>query len=292
MEVNNNLDVARQYFLKVSMVLLLALVKMILLLCFAFFVGTYGAPYAKPRYHPPHSNIIGGSNATAGEFPYQLSLQDTSFGFNFHFCEASIYNENWGISAAQCFQGEDYDDPSYLIAVAGELEIDVIEGFEQTIHLSHFIQHEDFNGFTHSNDVALLRVSKPFVFNDFVQPIDLPPENHTATGDCLISGWGATSEGGQSSKVLMKATVPIVNDKQCYIVYGDDLEESMICAGLQEGGVDTCIGDNGGPLVCSDIGSPYLAGLSSWGYGCARPGIPGVYSEVAYYVDWIQSHVY
>ena len=64
----------------------------------------------------------------------------------------------------------------------------------------------------------------------------------------------------------------------------------MICAGVPEGGIDACYGDSGGPMVCTSDESPYLCGLVSWGIGCARPGKPGVYTEVSYYVDWIHEH--
>nr|AWU67093.1 putative trypsin [Crangon crangon]AWU67094.1 putative trypsin [Crangon crangon] len=265
-----------------------------LLLCL-FLVVVHSAPHWKPRLQILDGNIIGGFPAYEGEFPYQLSLQDISFGFHFHFCGAVIYNENWGISAAQCFQGEDVEDPSNIIAVAGELEIDLIEGHEQTIALSHFIQHEDFDGYRRSNDIAVMKMSKTLTFNEFVKPVSLPPANHTATGDCIISGWGTTTEGGISSKVLMKATLPIITDKACRVVYGESLEDTMICAGLPEGGVGGCTADTGGPMVCYDVesplDSPYLAGIMSWSHGCARPGIPSVYCEVSHYVDWIESHI-
>ncbi|XP_068208277.1 trypsin-1-like [Palaemon carinicauda] len=249
-----------------------------------------GLPRFKPRYRHRHVGVIGGDEASAGEFPYTLSLQDTAFGFRFHFCGASIYDENWGISAAQCFQGEDVLDPSNLLVVAGELKRNVTEGHEQSIQLSQFIQHEDFNGFTMSNDIAVFRVTKPFVFNEYVQPIDLPPETHTATGDCVVSGWGTTEEGGVASQFLLKATLPILTDKQCRVTYGDALEESMICAGVPDGGKGPCTADMGSPLVCSDTGGSYLAGIVSWSHGCAHANTPGVYCEVSYYTDWIKSH--
>lgn len=58
----------------------------------------------------------------------------------------------------------------------------------------------------------------------------------------------------------------------------------MICAGyMQAGGVDACQGDSGGPLVCNGT----LAGIVSWGYRCAVPGYPGIYTNVSYYNNWI-----
>lgn len=162
------------------------------------------------------------------------------------------------------------------------------DGNEQKIVLSKIIQHENYNSFTITNDISLLQVSKPFTFNQFVQPIALPKAGHAASGSCVVSGWGTTTEGGSSPDILMKVSVPIVSDDACRDAYGqNDIRDSMLCAGVSEGGKDSCQGDSGGPLACSDTGSTYLAGVVSWGYGCARPSYPGVYTEVSYFVDWI-----
>ncbi|ROT79325.1 trypsinogen 1 [Penaeus vannamei] len=230
-----------------------------LILC-VLLAGAFAAPSRKPTFRRGLNKIVGGTDAKPGELPYQLSFQDISFGFAWHFCGASIYNENWAICAGHC-------------VVAGELNQDVDEGTEQTVILSKIIQHEDYNGFTISNDISLLKLSQPLSFNDNVRAIDIPAQGHAASGDCIVSGWGTTSEGG-STPVSCRS----------------DIEDSMICAGVPEGGKDSCQGDSGGPLACSDTGSTYLAGIVSWGYGCARPGYPGVYAEVSYHVDWIKAN--
>lgn len=174
-----------------------------------------------------------------------------------------------------------------LQVVAGEHDLDLTEGNEQEIVLSKIIQHEDYNGFTISNDISLLQLSQPLTFNSFVGPIALQSEKEYM-GDCVVSGWGTTTEGGSSPSTLQWVDVPAVSDADCRAAYGqNDIEDSMICAGLPEGGVDACQGDSGGPMACGGL----LTGIVSWGYGCARPDYPGVYAEVAYFKDWVEANV-
>ena len=61
----------------------------------------------------------------------------------------------------------------------------------------------------------------------------------------------------------------------------DFIYDQHICAGAP--GVDGCVGDAGGPLMVKDGGRWFLAGVASWGTGCAREGYPGVYTEVQEY---------
>nr|AAL67442.1 trypsin [Paralithodes camtschaticus] len=258
-------------------------------LVFCLLLGAaFAAPSRKPTFRRGLNKIVGGTEVTPGEIPYQLSFQDTSFGGEFHFCGASIYKDTWAICAGHCVQGEDFDSPASLQIVAGDHTLYSAEGNEQKIAVSKIIQHEDYNGFSISNDISLLQFASPLTFNSFVGPIALPAQGQVASGDCTCTGWGTTTEGGYSSDALLKVTMPIVSDADCRASYGEsDIDDSMICAGVPQGGKDACQGDSGGPLACSDTGSPYLAGIVSWGYGCARPNYPGVYCEVAYYVDWV-----
>ena len=83
--------------------------------------------------------------------------------------------------------------------------------------------------------------------------------------------------------------VPIMSKETCEGYYRNEIHESMLCAGLPGGGKDSCEGDSGGPMVCKDSDGRYsVHGVTSWGYGCALPGRPGVYAKVSFLIKWIE----
>jgi trypsin len=108
------------------------------------------------------------------------------------------------------------------------------------------------------------------------------------------AGFGTTSETSPSKPVaLREVTVPIVPDAECAIDYPNDPQSTldhdgefdarvMVCAGMPEGGKDTCEGDSGGPLFAT-VGDDEsrVIGTTSTGNGCARPGFPGISARVA-----------
>eukprot|EP00091_Calanus_sinicus_P011018 TRINITY_DN2513_c0_g1_i5.p1 TRINITY_DN2513_c0_g1~~TRINITY_DN2513_c0_g1_i5.p1 ORF type:complete len:159 (-),score=50.25 TRINITY_DN2513_c0_g1_i5:69-545(-) len=154
--------------------------------------------------------------------------------------------------------------------------------------------HEDYDSWTINNDICLLELDGQADFgSDVIGGINLPEEGkeYPAGTECVVTGWGTTSEGGSLAKVLMKVTVIVLSDEECRGAYGEsDISDSMICAGVEEGGKDSCQGDSGGPLMCG--GPPLeLSGIVSWGYGCAEPGFPGVYTQTSYFVSWLKSHM-
>merc|ERR1712168_963649 len=127
-----------------------------------------------------------------------------------------------------------------------------------------------------------------------VQPACLPQKTQQWDDDVmfLVSGWGAVREGGRAPDTLQQVMVPHFNHDKCakILAYRNRIPDTVICAGYPEGGKDSCQGDSGGPLVTLIDGEWTLAGVVSWGIGCARRGKPGVYTDVAKYIDWIEAN--
>jgi len=221
--------------------------------------------------------IVGGIEATPHEFPWMVDMRQGG-----HYCGASILNEDWVVTAAHCSTGS----PSAYTLVAGDHNIATTDGREQSRRVTRIIRHPGYgSGVQYENDIALMKVDAPFVFNEWVQPAPLAEEGFAPTTRAIVAGWGALTEGGSSPVVLMKVDVPVVSDAQCRVAYGAGaIADSMICSG--EGGKDSCQGDSGGPMMCPMGGVNYLCGIVSWGRGCARPDFPGVYTEVSYFADW------
>lgn len=106
----------------------------------------------------------------------------------------------------------------------------------------------------------------------------------------IVAGWGRTSEKLPPSQILREVIVPIWSQEQCTNAgYGKKrITENMMCAGYHDGKKDACQGDSGGPMHMEGAtGSMEIVGLVSWGRGCARPNLPGIYTRVVNYLDWI-----
>jgi len=247
-------------------------------------LGFIAAASAMPRTQrkmPGGGKIVGGEDAEEGQFPYILSLHY----FGSHICGASIIGESLAVTAAHCVEG---DAPSAIAVVAGKHHRTQTGPNEQRRQVTRIVVHEDYDSWSFANDIALLFLSEsePFLYNDYVQAAKLPTQEQQSSGDLVVAGWGTTRQGGSLATILQHVTVPFVTDAECQSAYPqEDVIESMICAGLPEGGKDSCQGDSGGPI--SSVSDGYLAGIVSWGYGCAQAGYPGVYTETSYFIDWI-----
>ena len=162
----------------------------------------------------------------------------------------------------------------------------------QELEVEQIINHENYNSpMGMANDLALLKLKKAATLGAGVGTICLPDINHPLLEGktCYITGWGTLSSGGSQPDHLMEASVPIVSQAKCQTAYPSSIHDSMICAGLDAGGVDSCQGDSGGPMVCEFNGKWYLEGATSWGHGCAAAGKYGVYAKVRHNKSWIEN---
>jgi len=227
-----------------------------LALVVALLVASAAAFPRAQRKIPGGGKIVGGEDATVGQFPYQLSL----LWFGSHICGAAIIRDNLAITAAHCVEG---DSPSSLRVIGGKHRRAVTGANEQARNVVRIVVHAAYNGNTFVNDIALLHLDGSFTFDDFVKPIALPTAQQQTTGDIIVSGWGATRQGGALADILQWVRLPTIPDATCQGMYPEEtIVPSMLCAGLVQGGQDSCQGDSGGPLAA--VTGNYLAGLVSW----------------------------
>ncbi len=234
--------------------------------------------------------IVGGGPSTEGQQRWITSLQYEGE----HFCGGAVVGSEWILTAAHCTVGETAGDPGLSVWVGGHDLFLTDQGFRRDV--VQIIVHSQYNDSTLENDIALLRLASSLP--DSIPTVLLPTmavmsgagaPNQPAT----VSGWGALSENGGSPDQMHQVTLPIVTNSECNSpsAYDGEINSAQICAGLAEGGKDSCYGDSGGPLWVTSGSSEYHIGVVSWGEGCAQPNKYGVYTRTYSHRDWILDRI-
>ncbi|MFK8077989.1 MAG: serine protease [Granulosicoccus sp.] len=245
------------------------------------------------------SRILGGSNAEVGEWPSVVGIVVAG---NFpledrFFCGGTVIADRWVMTAAHCMF-----DPFGTPAQPGDIRVvagtnDLQDPNAEETLVTNIIVHPDYdsNGSTLQNDIALLELGTALS----ATPTELfggDPENYNDTM-AFIVGWGATttdsSSGYQYPTLLQDASVPLVSLAQCNSSesYQGMIAETQVCAGFRQGGIDSCVGDSGGPLYIFNNGQKVQVGITSFGNGCGLPNFYGVYTNVSSFLPWMNNYV-
>ena len=241
------------------------------------------------------ARIVGGQHAQIDEWPWQVLLQAVSSSGRRGVCGGSIIAPRWILTAAHCLI-----DRFGMTLTDRDLELAIVYGqdrpqYQLGIPADRIIPHEGYDPETLAHDIALIRLTEDIPGNRHIQlSSERLDQVFARPGVCAtVTGWGTTSEGGSGSETLRLADLPIKTTRSCDAAYpAHQVTDRNVCAGYDQGGVDSCHGDSGGPLVVrhGDSSRFVQVGVVSWGIGCAQPGNPGIYTRVSQYIDWIQSH--
>ncbi|XP_043926765.1 acrosin-like [Protopterus annectens] len=242
----------------------------------------------------PGERVVGGRCANPGAWPWQVSLQRHYELGNTreHICGGSLINNQWVVSAAHCFHKGFLDSPEKYRIVPGINKLSEAKEDSQVQTIRKIVMHENYSEATHENDIALVKLTNPITYTDKIRSVCIPTiEQSQALKTCFISGWGRHVEGGKLPDDLEEGEVNLFDITTCNAWYMGLLKQGVICAGQEDGSVDACQGDSGGPLSCFDYTDFkfYIVGIISWGLGCGRPRLPGIYTNVARYKSWIET---
>uniref|UniRef100_H3C4L9 complement subcomponent C1r n=2 Tax=Tetraodon nigroviridis TaxID=99883 RepID=H3C4L9_TETNG len=244
-----------------------------------------------------HQRIIGGNVAQANSIPWQvlLSISGNRAG-------GMVIADRWILTAAHVLTsgGSTVLANSVRIYMGLNTVEDPLPSHVNPTSIHIHPEYNNPNLMDFNNDIALIKLQDPVTFSESVMPVCLPGDGSAlVTGDIgVVSGFGITNE--QKRRILTNrlkyVSLPVVDQGKCNASVIEEknkkpdtpsLTDNMFCAGLPEGGKDSCQGDSGSPFTISHDNRAWAAGIVSWGIECGRQGVYGVYTSVTKYLDWI-----
>ncbi|XP_023345529.1 chymotrypsin-2 isoform X2 [Eurytemora carolleeae] len=234
------------------------------------------------------NKIVGGVDAVPGEFPWMVMVKIEK-----GVCGGTIISRKHILSAAHCFVDKDNHEMRHPTDV-----LIYVERFQRTFggkaeKVTKIIIRKDYNVETSENDIAVLELVNPLVFTKTLGPICLPDTSFILQPgeQVLATGWGQEKYEENLSKNLKKVNLNIFALKRCVEKYKGFSEKIIgpgnICT-LNKDGRDACLGDSGGPMSILKNGQFLQVGITSWGYKCAEPDYPGVWTNLPHFIPWIE----
>ncbi|CAH2093413.1 unnamed protein product [Euphydryas editha] len=240
-----------------------------------------------------NSRVVGGWEATEGQFPYQVNIRLVANNGAVYSCGGSVIHKNWVLTAAQC--------------TANRIKYLIRFGVVELVRPTLILEETSENNFLHpgynpnlsgvqGDDIAMIRLSRDLPFGPTIQPIRLQNSeqmNRNYAGDILtVSGFGLTQDiwhGGTVSSVLRWVYLRGISNAQCRIIYFS-VHPQTVCAMYYNNTIQSaCQGDTGGPLtIVDEDGELTQIGIVSFGavYGCSSP-FPSAFVRPGHYHDWI-----
>ncbi|KAG7335426.1 hypothetical protein KOW79_000119 [Hemibagrus wyckioides] len=259
-------------------------------------------PYCAPVCGRPSvvigstGRVLGGSRAEKHSFPWQVFLKVGGRG------GAIVIGEKWLLTAAHNLE-KVKDSKEEVEAYVGSNNVNDYFGDKKDEFLSKPLPieslhvHPGYKSPSYDNDIALIKLTSPITFKDNIMPVCLPEQDANLETFGWVSGFGLT-ESYDTASYLRYIRLPVVDQTTCHSsikavkkeknIDVSALTDNMFCAGLQEGGKDTCQGDSGSGFVMKNKDVFYAAGIVSWGIDCGIPGRYGMYTRIARYTNWIQ----
>lgn len=254
--------------------------------------------------------IHNGIPVNDSRFPWIVSLQTPEYDYvegdlrhfesRKHYCGASLIEPDILITAAHCAPSVlmkqkpvDHDWtylPVRIVAGCNMWDANYKCQVRSAMAADFFI-HPAYKGSLH--DVAIVKLNKPFIMNDKVRTICLPPAGAKYQGLATIAGWGENKLGSkQMSDILRSAVVTILSHKWCSSQNETFPNELIYCVGFERshGHRSACFGDSGSPLMTKVNDRSIVIGVTSRGIGCSgRGGV--IYERLAERRVWIDQTI-